>query len=84
MSRAKVNANQYLHFLEFRRDLMRAIGEGHSVIEFNHSWGGDSGYGGSSVPRLDMEFEARITRINGEAVPRIKQRNLKTTTKETK
>ena len=80
----KVNANQYLHFLEFRRDLMRVLEEGHTVVELVHTWGGNSGYGGSGHPRLDIEFEARITRINGEAVPRIKQRSLKTTKKETK
>ncbi|MDP9990897.1 hypothetical protein J2W28_002067 [Variovorax boronicumulans] len=78
----KVNANKYLHFLEFRRDLLRAIGEGHSVIEFTHTWGGDSGYGNREVPRLEMEFEARVTRINGDAVPRIKQ-SKKATKKET-
>lgn len=72
MSR-KVNANAYLHLLELRRELLQAIQAGHSVVEFTHTWGGDSGYGSRDTPRLDIEFEARITRINGEPVPRVKR-----------
>lgn len=68
----KVNANQYLYFLDFQHALLEAIRDGHSVVEFTHTLGGDSGYGRRDVPRLDIEFEARITRINGDAVPRIK------------
>jgi len=79
----KVNANEYLHFLEFRQALIDALRAGHSVVEFTHTWGGDSGYGGSDAPRLDIEFEARITRINGDAVPRIKA-SKKATKKEAK
>lgn len=78
----KVNANQYLYALEFRMALLDALMKGHSVVEFTHAWGGDSGYGSKSTPRLDIEFEARITRINGDAVPRIKA-SKKATKKET-
>lgn len=70
----KVNANQFLFFPEFRIELLKAIQGGHSVVVFEHRSGEGSGYGGGT--RLDIEFEARITKINGEAVPRITQHML--------
>ncbi|WP_431511643.1 hypothetical protein [Variovorax sp. DAIF25] len=79
----KVNANQFLYFIDLLHELKKAMGEGHTVVAFAHSWGGDSCYGDRDGPRLDIEFEARITRINGEAVPRITQ-SKKATKKETK
>jgi len=78
-----VNANQFLYFLEFRQELLQAVRDGHTVVDFSHMWGGESGYGCRAAPRLDIEFEARITRVNGEAVPRIKQ-SKKATKKEPK
>ncbi|HEX7866555.1 MAG TPA: hypothetical protein VF555_16485 [Variovorax sp.] len=79
----KVNANQFMFFPDFQQVLLDALRDGHSVVEFKHTWGGDSGYGRMGTPRLDIEFEARITRINGDAVPRIKA-SKKATKKEAK
>lgn len=70
----KVDANQFLFFPEFRMALLKAIQDGHTVLNFEHTSGEGTGYGGGK--RLDLEFEARITKINGEAVPRITQRML--------
>ena len=81
MSRAKVNANRFMFFLDFHRALFEAIRDGRTVESFAHTWGGSSGFGDG--PQLDIEFEVRITKFNGEALPRIKHSNLKTT-KETK
>ncbi|MFP5474414.1 MAG: hypothetical protein ACLGJD_12275 [Gammaproteobacteria bacterium] len=77
----KVNSNAYLVFSEMLRELLQAIQAGHSVVEFTHTWGGDSGYGSRDTPRLDIEFEARITRINGEPISRVKRSNTNPTKK---
>ncbi|KLN54713.1 hypothetical protein [Variovorax paradoxus] len=80
MSSAKVNANSFMFFLDFHRALFEAIREGKTVETFTHTWGGGSGFGDG--PQLDIEFEVRITKFNGEAMPRITQRMLQSMKKE--
>lgn len=82
MSRTKVNANSFMFFLDFHRALVRAMGEGRTVETFAHTLGGTSGFGDG--PQLDIEFEVRITKFNGGALPRVTQRTLQQMKKETK
>lgn len=80
MSSSMVNANRFMFFLDFHHALFEAIREGKTVETFAHTWGGSSGFGDG--PQLDIEFEVRITKFNGEALPRITQRMLQSTKKE--
>lgn len=82
MSRAKVNANSFMFFLDFHRALVAAMREGRTVEKFAHVLGGSSGFGGGE--QFDIEFEVRITKFNGEALPRITKPSLQSTKKETK